>query len=61
MAEESELCALLKVSVETRNEDKVYEILHRLRVVVRQVSESTLKVVEDWFNSEYAEKIEKSE
>lgn len=57
MAEEPELCALLEVSVETRNEDKVYEILHRLRAVVRQVSESTLKVVEDWFNSEYAKKI----
>ncbi|KAL5056959.1 hypothetical protein RYX36_028563 [Vicia faba] len=61
MAEEPELCALLEVGVETRNQDKVYEILHRLRAVVRQLSESTLKVVEDWFNSEYAEKIGKSE
>ncbi|CAL5199919.1 unnamed protein product [Lathyrus oleraceus] len=61
MAEEPELCALLEVSVKTGNEDKVYEILHRLRAVVRQVSESTLKVVEDWFKSEYAEKIGKRE
>lgn len=61
MAEEPELCALLEVSIETRNEGKVYEILHRLRAVVRQVSESTLKVVEDWFNSEYAQKIGKRE
>ncbi|WJX69884.1 Proteinaceous RNase P 1, chloroplastic/mitochondrial [Trifolium repens] len=57
MAEEDELSALLEVSVEVKNEDKVYEMLHRLRAVVRQVSESTLKVIEDWFNSEYAMKI----
>lgn len=61
MAEEDELCALLEVSVEIKNGDKVYEILHRLRAVVRQVSESTLKVIEDWFESEYAMKIGKRE
>lgn len=61
MAEEDELCAFLEVSVEVKNEDKVYEILHRLRAVVRQVSESTLKVIEDWFESEYAMKIGKRE
>lgn len=61
MAEEDELCALLEVSVEVKNEDKVYEILHRLRAVVRQVSESTFKVIEDWFESEYAIKIGKRE
>ncbi|CAJ2661196.1 unnamed protein product [Trifolium pratense] len=61
MAEEDELSALLEVSVEVENEDKVYEMLHRLRAVVRQVSESTLKIIEDWFRSEYAMKIGKRE
>ncbi|GAU19745.1 hypothetical protein TSUD_78710 [Trifolium subterraneum] len=59
MAEEDELSALLEVSVEAKNEDKVYEMLHRLRAVARQVSESTLKIIEDWFKSEYAMKIGK--
>ncbi|KAK7261790.1 hypothetical protein RIF29_28110 [Crotalaria pallida] len=59
VAEEPELSALLEVSVEMKKEDKVYEMLHRLRATVRQVSESTLKIVEDWFNSEYATKIGK--
>ncbi|KAL4386027.1 hypothetical protein GQ457_09G027600 [Hibiscus cannabinus] len=54
MTEEPELLALLKVSIETKNTEKVYEMLHRLRVTVRQVSESTLQVVEDWFKSEDA-------
>ncbi|XP_027344418.1 proteinaceous RNase P 1, chloroplastic/mitochondrial-like [Abrus precatorius] len=57
--EEPELSALLDVSVNARNEDKVYEILHRLRASVRQVSESTFRIVKDWFNSEYAAKVGK--
>ncbi|CAL0324112.1 unnamed protein product [Lupinus luteus] len=56
MAEEPELSAILEVSVNVKREDKVYEMLHRLRTTVRQVSESTLKIVEDWFNSDYAAK-----
>ncbi|RDY01566.1 Proteinaceous RNase P 1, chloroplastic/mitochondrial, partial [Mucuna pruriens] len=59
VAEEPELSALLEVSVNAKNEDKVYEILHRLRASVRQVSESTSEIVENWFNSEYAAKIGK--
>ncbi|KAK7383161.1 hypothetical protein VNO78_28832 [Psophocarpus tetragonolobus] len=59
LAEEPELCALLQVSVNAEKEDKVYEILHRLRATVRQLSQSTLQIVEDWFNSEYAVKIGK--
>jgi len=59
VAEERELSALLEVSVKTKKEDKVYEILQRLRATVRQVSESTSRVVQDWFNSEYAAKIGK--
>ncbi|RVW78486.1 Proteinaceous RNase P 1, chloroplastic/mitochondrial [Vitis vinifera] len=34
--------------------DQVYEMMHRLRASVRQVSESTAEVVERWFNSEDA-------
>lgn len=57
MAEEPELSALLKLSVDAKKEDKVYEMLHRLRATVRQVSKSTLQIIEDWFNSEVAAKI----
>ena len=54
VAEEPELCALLGLSVESRQVDRVYEMMHRLRASVRQVSESTAEVVERWFNSEDA-------
>ncbi|OMP05195.1 hypothetical protein CCACVL1_02016, partial [Corchorus capsularis] len=57
MLEEPELSALLKVSVDKKKDDKVYEMLHRLRATVRQVSESTLQIIEDWFKSEDAAKI----
>ncbi|KAK4285061.1 hypothetical protein QN277_001806 [Acacia crassicarpa] len=57
MAEEPELSALLKLSVDAKKEDKVYEMLHRLRATVRQVSESTLQIIESWFNSEDAAKV----
>ncbi|KAF5743945.1 proteinaceous RNase P 1 chloroplastic/mitochondrial-like [Tripterygium wilfordii] len=57
MAEEPELCALLKVSVETKKADKVYELLHRLRATVRQVTESTVGIIEDWFKSGTASEI----
>ncbi|KAL2927416.1 Proteinaceous RNase P 1 chloroplastic/mitochondrial [Bienertia sinuspersici] len=52
--EELELRALLKVSVDARRGDKVYEMLHRLRTVVRQVSEETARLMVDWFESETA-------
>ncbi|XLS66564.1 hypothetical protein HN51_026538 [Arachis hypogaea] len=57
VAEESELSALLEVSVSSNREDKVYEMLQRLRTTVRQVSESTFDVIESWFNKEFASKI----
>ncbi|XP_054816103.1 proteinaceous RNase P 1, chloroplastic/mitochondrial-like isoform X2 [Prosopis cineraria] len=57
LAEEPELSALLKLSVDAKKEDKVYEMLHRLRATVRQVSESTVQIIEDWFNSEDAAKV----
>ncbi|KAJ6752656.1 hypothetical protein OIU74_027470 [Salix koriyanagi] len=56
VAEEPELSALLKVSVDVNNADKVYELLHRLRTSVRQVTESTVAIIEDWFKSEHAAK-----
>ncbi|ONI31014.1 hypothetical protein PRUPE_1G287700 [Prunus persica] len=54
IAEEPEISALLKVSSDSSKGDKVYEMLHRLRISVRQVSESTSGVVEEWFMSEEA-------
>lgn len=55
--EEAELSALLKVSSDAKKGDKVYEILHRLRAAVRQVSESSAGVIEGWFESEEAAKV----
>lgn len=49
--EETELSALLKVSSEVKREEKVYEMMHRLRTSVRQVSEETAAVMEGWFSS----------
>jgi proteinaceous RNase P len=57
MAEEPEISALLKISSDSSKGDKVYELLQRLRIVVRQVSESTAEVVEEWFKSEEAAKV----
>lgn len=58
-AEEPELSALLKISAEAKKGDKIYEMLHRLRASVRQVSESTAGIVEDWFGSEEAGRVGK--
>ncbi|CAN0890852.1 Proteinaceous RNase P 1, chloroplastic/mitochondrial [Linum grandiflorum] len=57
MPEEPEVSALLKVSADAEKADWVYEMLHRLRTTVRQVAESTMNIVEDWFNSEAAGKV----
>ncbi|WCJ28844.1 proteinaceous RNase P 1 [Euphorbia peplus] len=54
--EEAELCALLKVSADVNRPDKVYQFLHRLRTTVRQVTDSTFGVIEEWFRSENASK-----
>lgn len=56
-AEESELSALLGVSSEVNREGKVYEMLHRLRATVRQVSEETAAIVENWFRSKRAAEV----
>lgn len=55
--EEPELSALLGISVESRRSNGVYEMMHRLRASVRQVSESTADTVERWFNSEGAAEV----
>ncbi|CAN0891808.1 Proteinaceous RNase P 1, chloroplastic/mitochondrial [Linum grandiflorum] len=57
--EEPEVSALLKVSADAEKGDRVYEMLHKLRTTVRQVSESTMNVVEDWFKSDAAGRIGK--
>lgn len=51
LPEEPELAALIKVSSEVGRAEKVYEFLQRTRATVRQVSEATAEVVEDWFAS----------
>ncbi|KAI3470354.1 hypothetical protein Pfo_027017 [Paulownia fortunei] len=57
LAEEPELSALLKVSSEVKHEEKVYEMIQRLRATVRQVSEETAATVEDWFKSKRAAEV----
>ncbi|XP_060216538.1 proteinaceous RNase P 1, chloroplastic/mitochondrial [Lycium barbarum] len=57
VAEEAELSALLKVSSFSKRDDKVYEMMHRLRASVRQVGEETASVIENWFKSEFAEEV----
>lgn len=47
--EESEIAALLKVSAETGNAERVYGYLHKLRNAMKCVGESTAKIIEDWF------------
>ncbi|KAL0346603.1 UNVERIFIED_CONTAM: Proteinaceous RNase P 1, chloroplastic/mitochondrial [Sesamum calycinum] len=57
--EEPELEALLKVSVEAGKSDKVYYVLHKLRISVRQVSSATAKLIEQWFKSKVASRVGK--
>ncbi|CAI9289891.1 unnamed protein product [Lactuca saligna] len=55
--EEPEIAALLKVSAETGNEEKVYEYLHKLRIGVKCVNESTAEIITNWFKGETASKV----
>ncbi|KAL0308607.1 UNVERIFIED_CONTAM: Proteinaceous RNase P 1, chloroplastic/mitochondrial [Sesamum radiatum] len=57
--EEPELEALLKVSVEAGKSDKVYYVLHKLRISVRQVSSAIAKLIEQWFKSKVASRVGK--
>ncbi|KAH8497991.1 hypothetical protein H0E87_017054 [Populus deltoides] len=47
--ERGEIAALLKVSLESRNEKRVYGYLQKLRKMVRCVRGETAKVIEHWF------------
>ncbi|KAL8205818.1 hypothetical protein R6Q57_009369, partial [Mikania cordata] len=53
-AEEAELTMLFRVSFDSKRTDKVYEMLQRLRATVRQVSEDTAILIEEWFRSDSA-------
>lgn len=55
--EELEISALLKVSAEVGNGEKVYEYLHKLRTSVRCVSESSAEIIKRWFSGEFGEKV----
>lgn len=55
--EEAELAALFKLFSESGNADEVYRILHRMRVLVRRVSESTAEILERWFESDVAAEV----
>ena len=56
--EEPELAALLKVSSETGNGERVYGYLHKLRNVVRSVGDSTTATaIEDGFCGEKAREV----
>ncbi|XP_072973589.1 proteinaceous RNase P 1, chloroplastic/mitochondrial-like isoform X3 [Typha angustifolia] len=55
--EEPELAALLRVNAGKGRGDDVYRVLHRMRGIVRQVSDSTAEVVEGWFGSEAAAEV----
>ncbi|KAG2613369.1 hypothetical protein PVAP13_4KG351300 [Panicum virgatum] len=52
--EEPELAALLRVNADKGRADEVYRLLHRTRVLVRQVCDTTAQVVEAWFRSDAA-------
>ncbi|CAO2836130.1 unnamed protein product [Amaranthus hypochondriacus] len=55
--EEVELSALLRVSAALGKGDRVYEYLHKLRGVVKGVSEETAEVIENWFRGAKAAEV----
>lgn len=55
--EETEIAALLKVSIEAGREEMVYMYLHKLRNTVKCISESTAEAIEGWFRSECASEV----
>lgn len=54
LPEETELAALLRVNADKGRADEVYRVLHRTRVLARQVCETTAQVIEAWFRSDAA-------
>ncbi|KAL5982723.1 Proteinaceous RNase P 1, chloroplastic/mitochondrial [Asimina triloba] len=57
LAEEPELAALLKLSADVGREERVYQLLHRLRASVRRVSKTTAEIAEGWFGSDAAAEV----
>ncbi|KAL9252545.1 Proteinaceous RNase P 1, chloroplastic/mitochondrial-like protein [Drosera capensis] len=57
--EEPELEVLLRLSIEAGKADKVYYVLHKLRVIARSISASTAELVEKWFRSKKASRVGK--
>ncbi|XP_076887079.1 proteinaceous RNase P 3-like [Bidens hawaiensis] len=55
--EEPEIAALLNVSAEVGNADKVYDYMLKLRACGKCVSESTTEVVGSWFSGEFGERV----
>ncbi|KAL5213760.1 hypothetical protein ABZP36_002912 [Zizania latifolia] len=52
--EEPELAALLRVNAARGRVDQVYRLLHRARVLLRQVNDATAQLLESWFASDAA-------
>lgn len=57
--EEPELAALLRVSMNASNAEKVYYLLHKLRTALRQVSPTTADLIITWFKSKDATRVGK--
>ncbi|WOK93375.1 proteinaceous RNase P 1, chloroplastic/mitochondrial-like [Canna indica] len=55
--EENELAALLHLNVRAGRGEDVYRLLHRMRTIVRRVSESTAEIIEGWFDTEAAKEV----
>ncbi|XP_024521173.1 uncharacterized protein LOC9655352 [Selaginella moellendorffii] len=55
--EEAELEVLLHLSSKACLGDRVYLLLHHLRETVRDVSQSTVSVIERWFKSDFAGRV----
>ncbi|CAM8923466.1 unnamed protein product [Rhodiola kirilowii] len=58
--EEPELEVLLRASIEAGNGDKIYYLLHKLRTLVRRVSNTNADLIRKWFESEDAAHVGKS-
>ncbi|KAJ4804745.1 proteinaceous RNase P 1 [Rhynchospora pubera] len=52
--EEAELAALLRAYAIKGRAHHVYRLLHRIRTLIRQVSEPTAEIIQSWFQSDAA-------
>ncbi|KAG0498436.1 hypothetical protein HPP92_003127 [Vanilla planifolia] len=53
-AEEPELAVLFRLNSRLGRGEDVYRLLHKLRLAVRKVSETTAEMIEGWFSSDAA-------